>query len=289
MTYATYAALAAGTAAKYAAAQKTKSAQTAVQDMEAARQDKLRKEAAAALNVNIEGNTKMNVETEIADQTAKRTDTLTAALGKNADEIGVGSKLDELGVSAGNRLVQTDSATKSAENDAASKSLTKAMATMGGFGDMVMDRNVANARGLQEQGRFGNFMQGSNSAAAVEMDSAGHAGDSLSTVGDILNMVAVVSGGYAAQGTSPFNTAAENAAIVAKNQAAAAAAANAAAAAAPAAAAATPAANAVSSVGAWGKAAPFASLGSQLAGSLYNNKKYVSPYRTASSSGQFNV
>lgn len=276
MTYATYAALAAGTAAKYQAAQKTKSAQTAVQNMEAARQEKLRNEANAALTQNITGNEKTNVETEIADQTAKRTDTLSEALTKNANEVGVGSKLDELGVSAGNRLVQTDSAVKAAENKAAAGSLTQSMATMGGFGDMVMNRNVANARGMQEQARFGNFMQGSNSAAGVEMDTASHAGDNLSTIGDILNAVAMISGGYAAQGTSPFNTAAQNAEIIKANAAAAGTAATTATTTvAPAAAAAAPAANSVSWFGT--AAQPFA-LGSSLLGSM-KKQPYVGPYR----------
>lgn len=280
MTAATYIALAGSTAAKYAAAQKTKSAQTAVQTMEADRQEKLRREAQAAIDTNIEGNTKINVESEIADKTAKRSDTLTEALSKNNNEVGVGSKLDQLGVSANNRLVQADSNTKATENKAAAESLTKSMATMGGFGDMVMNRNVANARGLQEQARFGNFMQGSNSAAGVEMDSASRAGENLSTIGDILSAVAMVSGGYAAQGTSPFNTAAENAAIIKANAAAAAAPA-----AAPAAttvpAAAAPAAAAGTKVSWLGTAAQPFSLGSNLLNSL-NNGKYRGPYRKTS-------
>jgi hypothetical protein len=260
MTYATYAALAAGTAAKYEAAQKTKQAQTAVQTMESERQKRLRGEAEAALNANIKGNEKMNVETEIADNTAKRTEALDQTLATNANEVGVGSKLDQLGVSAKNRLVQTDSDTKKAENVAAAKSLTQAMASMGGFGDMVQGRNVANARGLMEQGRIGNYMAGSNAAAGVEMDSAGHAGDNLSMLGDVLNTIAVVSGGYAAQGTSPFNTAAENAAIIQKNAAAA-------------------AAGKATTVTAAGAAAPTAALGTSLLNSL--NKRgsgYIGPY-----------
>lgn len=268
MTTATYLALAGSTAAKYAAAQKTKSAQTAVQNMEADRQKKLRDEAAASLNTNIEGNTKMNVETDIAEQKGKRTAVMNEALDANADKVGVGTKLDQLGVSANNRLVQSDAESKATENKASAKSLTDAMASMGGFGDMSMNRNIANARGLQDQARFGNFMTGSNSAAGVEMDEASRAGDNLSTIGDILSAVAVVSGGYAAQGTSPFNTAAQNAEIIKANAAAATAA--------PVAAAAAPAAT--TTVSAAGKVAPYFTIGNSLLNSIPKTK-YTGPYR----------
>lgn len=275
MTYATYAALAAGTAAKYAAAQKTKSAQEAVQSMEAERQGKLRKEAEAALSKNIGGNEKIQVESDITEQADKRKESLTEALGVNQGEVGVGSKLDQLGVSAGNRLVQTDTAQRGAENAASAAALTNSLSKLGGFGDMVAGRNVANARGLMGQAQLGNFMQGSNSAAGVEMEGAGRVGDNLNMIGDILNTVAMVSGGYAAQGTSPFNTAAENAAIIAKNQAAA-----------QAAAAGATGAAATGTVTTAGAAAPAASLGATLLGSLSNKKggarsNYVGPYTSS--------
>ena len=275
MTYATYAALAAGTASKYAAAQKTKSAQEAVQTMESERQGKLRKEAEAALANNISGNEKIQVESDITEQADKRKESLTESLGMNSNEVGVGSKLDQLGVSAGNRLVQTDSAQKGAENAASAAALTNSLSKLGGFGDMVAGRNVANARGLMEQAQLGNFMQGSNSAAGVEMEGAGRAGDNLNMIGDILNTVAMVSSGYAAQGTSPFNTAAQNAEIIAKNQAAA-----------TAAAAGVKGAAATGTVTTAGAAAPAVSLGATLLGSLAKKgggprSGYIGPYTSS--------
>lgn len=223
MTIATWAALAGSTAAKYQATAQANKAMTEVQQMEAARQAKLREEADAALNTNINKSGVIDVNTEIDEQKNKRVNDLTNAVAKQSGPGGRDTGLASLGVSADNKLVQSDTGARASENTAQTKSLANAMASMGGFGDTMQNTGMRNVRGLQEQGRIGNFMQGSSGVAGVENEFASHAGDNMKTIGDILGAVAVLSGGYAANGTTPWMSATEKAAVL-KAQAAAAAA-----------------------------------------------------------------
>ena len=215
MTAMTWASLAASTAAKYAAVQKSNSAMESVQQMEAARQAKLREEADAALNTNINKSGVIDVNTEIDEQKNKRLTDLTDAVAKQSGPGGRDTGLASLGVSADNKLVQSDTGARASENTAQTKSLANAMASMGGFGDTMQNTGMRNVRGLQEQGRLGNFMQGSAGAAGVENEFASHAGDNMKTIGDILGAVSVLTGGYAANGTTPWMTAAEKQAAIA--------------------------------------------------------------------------
>ncbi len=220
MTAMTWATLAASTAAKYAATQKANSAMESVQSMEAERQRKLREEADAALNANINKSGVIDVNTEIDEQKGKRVADLNAAVANQGGPAGLPG-IKDLGVSAENKLVQSDTGARASEGAAQTKSLANSMASMGGFGDTMMNTGIRNVRGLQEQGRIGNFMQGSSGVAGVENEFASKAGDNLKTIGDILGAVSVLSGGYAANGTTPWMTAAEKAAVL-KAQAAAA-------------------------------------------------------------------
>lgn len=214
MTNLTYAAMAAGTAAKYAAAQKSSKAMTAVQQLEAERQDRLTKEAEALLAEGVEGNTRMSVDTELEDNKNKRLTAMNAAV----DAIPLGDAVSRLGESGQNRLVQAETASKAAEGDAINKSTGTAMASMGSLTDTNLNLGIKNARGLQNTAKVGNFKRGSGQVANIENESASHAGDSLSQIGDILNAVAVVSGGYAAQGTTPWMSATEKATKLAEAQ-----------------------------------------------------------------------
>lgn len=223
MTIATWAALAGSTAAKYQATAQANKAMTEVQQMEAARQAKLREEADAALNTNINKSGVTDVNTEIDAEKTKRVNDLTNAVAKQSGPGGRDTGLASLGVSADNRLVQSDTGARASENVAQTKSLANAMSSMGGFSDTMQNTGMRNVRGLQEQGRIGNFMQGSSAAAGVENEFASHAGDNMKTIGDILGAVAVLSGGYAANGTTPWMSAAEKADVLAKQAAAAAA------------------------------------------------------------------
>ena len=214
MTNLTYGALAAGTAAKYAAAQKSSKAMTAVQKLEADRQERLNKEADALLASGNEDNTRMAVDTSIEENKDKRLTAMKAAV----DAIPVGDAVSRLGETGKNRLVQAETASKSAEADAVNKSTGAAMASMGALADTNLNLGINNARGLQEIGRVGSFKRGSGQVANIENEAASHAGDGLSQVGDILNALAVVSGGYAAQGTTPWMSTAEKAAKLAEAQ-----------------------------------------------------------------------
>lgn len=216
MTWATWATLAASTAAKYQATQQSNKAMTEVQTMEAARQAKLREEADAALNTNITKSGVVDVNTEIDAEKNKRVTDLTNAVANNqGGPAGPETGLQTLGVSANNKLVQSDTGARASEGAAQTKSLANAMASMGGFKDTMQNTGMRNVRGLQEQGRLGNFMQGSSAAAGVENEFASHAGDNMKTIGDILGAVSVLAGGYAANGTTPWMTAAEKQAALA--------------------------------------------------------------------------
>lgn len=214
MTNLTYAAMAAGTAAKYAAAQKSSKAMTAVQQLEAERQDRLTREADALLAEGVEGNTRLSVDTELEDNKNKRIAAMNAAV----DNIPVGDAVSRLGESGQNRLVQAETASKAAEGDAINKSTGAAMASMGSLTDTNLNLGIKNARGLQNIAKVGNFKRGSGQVANIENETASHAGDNLSQIGDILNAIAVVSGGYAAQGTTPWMSTADKAAKLAEAQ-----------------------------------------------------------------------
>ena len=215
MTMATWATLAASTAAKYAATQKSNAAMENVQTMESERQKKLRSEADAALNANINKSGVVDVNTEIDEGKQKRITDLNAAVANIGPAAGPAAATADLGVSANNRLVQSDTGARASENAAQNRSLANSMASMGGFGDTMQSIGQRNVRGLQDQGRIGNFMAGSSQAAGVENEFASHAGDNLKTIGDILGAVSVLSGGYAANGTTPWMTAAERTKAVA--------------------------------------------------------------------------
>jgi hypothetical protein len=214
MTNLTYAAMAAGTAAKYAAAQKSSKAMTAVQQLEAERQERLNRESEALLSEGVENNTRMSVETQLEDNKNKRLTAMNAAV----DAIPVGDAVSRLGESGQNRLVQAETASKAAEADAVNKSTGKAMASMGSLSDTNLNLGISNARGLQNISKIGNFKRGSGQVANIENETASRAGEGLSQIGDILNALAVVSGGYAAQGTTPWMSATEKAANLAQAQ-----------------------------------------------------------------------
>jgi len=214
MTNLTYAAMAAGTAAKYAAAQKSSKAMTAVQQLEAERQERLTKEAEGLLAEGVEGNTRLSVDTGLEENKNKRLAAMNAAV----DAIPIGDAVSRLGESGQNRLVQAETASKAAEGDAINKSTGTAMASMGSLTDTNLNLGINNARNLQNISKVGNFKRGSGQVANIENEAASHAGDNLSQIGDILNAVAVVSGGYAAQGTTPWMSTTEKAAKLAEAQ-----------------------------------------------------------------------
>jgi hypothetical protein len=214
MTNLTYAAMAAGTAAKYAAAQKSSKAMTAVQQLEAERQERLTKEAEGLLAEGVEGNTRLSVDTGLEENKNKRLAAMNAAV----DAIPIGDAVSRLGESGQNRLVQAETASKAAEGDAVNKSTGTAMASMGSLTDTNLNLGINNARGLQNISKVGNFKRGSGQVANIENEAASHAGDNLSQIGDILNALSVVSGGYAASGTTPFMSSAEKMAKLAEQQ-----------------------------------------------------------------------
>lgn len=213
MTNLTYAAMAAGTAAKYAAAQKSSKAMTAVQQLEAERQDRLNKEADALLSQGVEDNSRMSVDTQLEENKNKRL----AVMNEAVANIPVGDAVSRLGESGQNRLVQSEAAAKAAEGKAVNKGVGEAIAAMGSLSDTNMNTGIRNARGLQNVGMIGSFKRGSSQVAGIENETASRAGENLSQIGDILNTLAVVSGGYAAQGTTPWMSATEKAAAIAKN------------------------------------------------------------------------
>jgi hypothetical protein len=187
---------------------------TAVQQLEAERQDRLTKEAEGLLAKGVEDNTRMGVDTGLEDNKNKRLAAMNAAV----DAIPIGDAVSRLGESGQNRLVQAETASKAAEGDAINKSTGKAMASMGSLTDTNLNLGIENARGLQNISKVGNFKRGSGQVANIENEAASHAGDNLSQLGDILNAVAVVSGGYAAQGTTPWMSNADKMVKLAEQQ-----------------------------------------------------------------------
>jgi len=187
------AATAAGTAASIAGQKKAQRAMGEAQAAENIRQGKLRDEANAIFSESLSSNTTKN---RVAAETAaagKRKDAYTAdlAAGKRA----------EVGSSYGTetpQIVKEESAARGKAGKMGSAIDAKNKAVLAGFGDVTNANAVKNARARVNTGVVGDFMRGSASAHGAEMDYASHRGDSLKTVGDILQKIGMVAGGYAA-------------------------------------------------------------------------------------------
>lgn len=187
------AATAAGTAASVAGQKKAQRAMGRAQAAENMRQSKLRDEANALFSQSLSANTaKSRSEAEV-DATAKRTETYKGDL--------AAVKKAEVGSAYGSEaptVVADEAAASGAAGKMGSVMDSRNKAALASFGDVTQATAVKNARARTNIGTTADFMRGSASAHGAEMDYASHAGDQLKTVGDILQKVGMVAGGYAA-------------------------------------------------------------------------------------------
>jgi hypothetical protein len=187
------AATAAGTAASVAGQKKAMRAMGSAQAAENTRQSALRDEANAIFSQSLSSNTAKNRVAAETGAAAKRDAAYTADL--------AGGKRAEVASSYGAeapQVVADESAARGAAGKMGSAIDARNKAVLAGFGDATSDTAVKNARARINTGVVGDFMKGSASAHGAEMDYASHKGDSLKTVGDILQKIGMVAGGYAA-------------------------------------------------------------------------------------------
>ena len=187
------AATAAGTAASVAGQKKAMRAMGSAQAAENVRQGALRDEANAIFSESLSSNTAKNRVAAETNASTKREAAYTADL--------AGGKKAEVASSYGSEtplVVADESAARGAAGKMGSAIDARNKAILAGFGDATSDTAVKNARARVNTGVVGDFMKGSASAHGAEMDYASHKGDSLKTVGDILQKIGMVAGGYAA-------------------------------------------------------------------------------------------
>jgi len=187
------AASAAGTAASIAGQKKAQRAMGSAQAAENIRQGALRDEANAIFSESLSSNSAKNRVAAETGAAAKRDAAYTADL--------AGGKRAEVASSYGAeapQVVADESAARGAAGKMGSAIDARNKAVLAGFGDATNATAVKNARARVNTGVVGDFMKGSSSAHGVEMDYASHRGDSLKTVGDILQKIGMVAGGYAA-------------------------------------------------------------------------------------------
>ena len=184
---------AAGTAASIAGQKKAQRAMGSAQAAENMRQSKLRDEANALFSQSLSSNTAKSRSEAEAAATTKRTDAYKGDLAsvKRAE---VGSAYGAQAPS----VVADESAARGKAGQMSSVIDSRNKAALASFGDVTQATAVKNARARSEIGTTADFMRGSASALGAEMDYASHAGDKLKTVGDILQKVGMVAGGYAA-------------------------------------------------------------------------------------------
>lgn len=197
------AASAAGTAASIAGQKKAQRAMGSAQAAENARQSALRNEANAIFSESLSSNTAKNRVAAETDAYTKREAAYTADL--------AGGKRAEVASSYGSeapQVVADESTARGAAGKMGSAIDARNKAVLAGFGDVTNATAVKNARARINTGVVGDYMKGSASAHGVEMDYASHKGDSLKTVGDILQKIGMVAGAYAA--TAPAAAAASN-------------------------------------------------------------------------------
>ncbi len=200
------AATAAGTAASVAGQKKAQRAMGRAQAAENMRQSKLRDEANALFSQSLSANTaKSRSEAEV-DATAKRTETYKGDL--------AAVKKAEVGSAYGSEaptVVADESAARGAAGKMGSVMDSRNKAALASFGDVTHATTVKNARARTNIGTQDDFMRASPTAHGGGMDYASHAGDQLKTVGDILQKVGMVAGGYAAASSAAAANAGMNA------------------------------------------------------------------------------
>lgn len=205
MSWTTAALMAAGTAANYAGAQKSKRAMNEMQALELERQKKLQGRSDELLNESVSKSGAEKAEADIDDAAAKRGDAYEKVLPPASSKESALSS--QLGVSADNRVIGAEVAAQNTQAENRGRNLAASLASMGGVTDQNLMTAIMNNRALQQQQQVGNFMQGSAGVLPFEMEAASHKGDKLKGLGDILNAAAMVTGTMAATGYNPFSSA----------------------------------------------------------------------------------
>jgi hypothetical protein len=197
--------MAAGTAANYAGAQKSKKAMDEMQLLENERQKKHQGRSDELLNESLSRSGAGKAEADIQDAASKRQTAYEQVLPPPSSQETTLS--NQLGVSADNRVIGAEVAAQNTEAGNRARNLASSLASIGGLSDQNLMSAILNNRSLQQQQQVGNFMQGSAGVLPFEMDAASRKGDNLKGIGDILNAAAMVTGTMAATGYNPFASA----------------------------------------------------------------------------------
>ena len=98
------------------------------------------------------------------------------------------SNTSNAGDQKANSIVNTEAGQRSAAAHGYASQQGGAKAALQGFNDLQKTDNIYNNRMLGQQATIGNFMQGSAGVLPYEVEAAGHRGDSMKSLGDLLSL-----------------------------------------------------------------------------------------------------
>lgn len=197
---------AAGTAAQYAGAQKSKRAMDAVAAAEKLRQDKYKAESKSLFDQSL-GESGADVSNQnIAAAQDKRNAATDVAVAETSDS--------QVGSTGGqtSRVVSDETATRTEAGRGVASIYSKNKNAINAFNDVGVNDAIRNARYLQDQSRIANFMSGSAGVVPMELEAAKGKGDNLRGIGSILSTAGSLTGMGAGMGMGAAGDAAAKAA-----------------------------------------------------------------------------
>ncbi len=164
-------------------------------------QDQSRNEASAIFNQNTANQTPADYQKNIKDAATQREGEYQAAQQSAPGLVNLPKQGESpTVVNEANRKFSDLSMFRNQQNQQA--------ALLAGYGDAQFGQNLANNRVGQDLGRVSNFAEGNLRTLPFELDSAGHAGDSLRLGGTIASALGTIAGLGAASGIGAGATAA---------------------------------------------------------------------------------
>lgn len=200
LSIASLALVAAGTAATAYGANQASKAEGAATTAELDRQKKLRDEASKSLNVTIAHNDGKKTQTDMGAKAATREAAYSQSAADVANYAPAGQNLEGGVGGAGDRVVADSYAKHLGDASNYVKRQGAAQAALTSFDDTMSANNIFNANQGYDIRKLGSFMQGSAGVLPMELNAAGHAGDTSRTVGGILSALGAVTGAGAATG-----------------------------------------------------------------------------------------
>jgi hypothetical protein len=183
----------AGTAAQAAGQNRARKAMQGAQSAERIRQKGLQDQSEAVLKASEARGSKASQDNEqAAAEASRKADYAAATEAAQAPVVATGDNI--AGDQTANSIIQNEQAAKSAQSLGYAGQQGNAKAALQGFSDLQLGNALANARANEQQRVLGNFMRGSSDVLGLEMQAAAQKGESLKTLGTLLNAGGMIAG-----------------------------------------------------------------------------------------------